>query len=57
VPVDSCSLFVLIGFGQRELKAAKEAGAGQSRFFYSQGRGGLVKDDREAARLFKLAAD
>jgi TPR repeat protein len=26
-------------------------------FFYEQGRGGLAKDDREAARLYKLAAD
>ena len=25
--------------------------------FYAQGRGGLPKDDREAARLYKLAAD
>ena len=24
---------------------------------YAQGRGGLAKDDREAARLYKLAAD
>jgi TPR repeat protein len=26
-------------------------------FFYSEGRGGLPKDDHEAARLYKLAAD
>ena len=26
-------------------------------FFYDHGRGGLPKDDREAARLYKLAAD
>ncbi|MGC2223810.1 MAG: sel1 repeat family protein, partial [Methylocella sp.] len=25
--------------------------------FYSEGNGGLPKDDREAARLYKLAAD
>jgi TPR repeat protein len=25
--------------------------------FYENGRGGLAKDDREAARLYKLAAD
>jgi TPR repeat protein len=25
--------------------------------FYEQGRGGLPKDEREAARLYKLAAD
>ena len=31
--------------------------AGQSRGFYGDGRGGLPKDEREAARLFKLAAD
>ena len=28
-----------------------------SAFFYEKGRGGLPKDDREAARLYKLAAD
>jgi hypothetical protein len=26
-------------------------------FFYEHGRGGLPKDDGEAARLYKLAAD
>jgi TPR repeat protein len=26
-------------------------------FLYSRGRGGLPQDDREAARLYKLAAD
>ncbi len=26
-------------------------------FFYSKGHGGLQKDERETARLYKLAAD
>ncbi len=31
--------------------------AGQSRMFYDAGRGGLPQDHRQAARLYKLAAD
>jgi uncharacterized membrane protein required for colicin V production len=32
-------------------------GQGNLAFFYETGRGGLAKDDREATRLYKLAAD
>jgi TPR repeat protein len=42
------------------LQAARQGNAlGQVNLglFYSQGRGGLPKDDREAARLFELSAD
>jgi restriction system protein len=37
----------------------RETPSGQVKlgFFYEQGRGGLTKDEREAARLYKLAAD
>jgi hypothetical protein len=30
---------------------------GRLGYFYETGRGGLAKDDREAARLYRLAAD
>ena len=47
--------------GRAPLQARRRAGkrfrASQSRVFYEHGRGGLPKDDREAARLYKLAAD
>ena len=39
---------------RRPGKRGGQAGLG---FFYETGRGGLAKDDREAARLYKLAAD
>ena len=42
-----------------KLAASQEDAGGQIGlgFFYATGRGGLAKDDREAARLYKLAAD
>jgi TPR repeat protein len=45
--------------GQTESLALASSVSAQSNLgvFYRDGRGGLAKDDREAARLYKLAAD